>query len=187
MRIRRTAALVAALALSLPLVIGITATSAQAAEPFGPGCAALPTGSAAGSAESMAKEKVADAAASNPELSTLVTAVTQAKLGDTLNNAQDITVFAPTDAAFAKVPAEDLKALLADDAALKQVLTYHVVPQTLTPDNISGSHKTLEGSELTVEGGGTDWTVNGTAKVVCGNVETANATVYLIDGVLMPQ
>ncbi|MEV0268014.1 fasciclin domain-containing protein [Hamadaea sp. NPDC050747] len=155
---------------------------------FGPGCAAVPTDPAnPGSFDAMAKVPVATAAAGNPMLSTLVTAVQKANLGDTLNSAQAITVFAPTNDAFAKIPKADLDKVLADNATLTKILTYHVVSGKLAPDQLAGTHKTLQGGDLTVTGSGTDFTVNGTAKVVCGNVQTANATVYIIDSVLMPK
>jgi uncharacterized surface protein with fasciclin (FAS1) repeats len=165
-------------------------TSADAsdasAQTFGDGCASVPA-DGAGSFNGMATEPVATAASSNPLLKTLVAAVTAANLGDTLNSADGITVFAPTDDAFAQVPKKDLDALLADKAALTKVLTYHVVPGQLAPDQVAGTHKTLEGEEVTVDGSGEDFTVGaGKAAVVCGNVPTANATVYLIDSVLMP-
>jgi uncharacterized surface protein with fasciclin (FAS1) repeats len=66
------------------------------------------------------------------------------------------------------------------------VLTYHVVPGRLTPEDLAGTHETLQGSTLEVQGSGEDFTVNGDAGVICGNVQTANATVYIIDGVLLP-
>jgi uncharacterized surface protein with fasciclin (FAS1) repeats len=69
---------------------------------------------------------------------------------------------------------------------LTKVLTYHVVPGRLTPEMLAGNHKTLNGADLTVAGSGQTFTVNGKAMVVCGNVQTANATVYIIDGVLLP-
>src|SRR5262249_32529616 len=154
--------------------------------PFGAACSAVPT-SGAGSFQGMSTAPVATAASNNPVLSTLVTAVTKADLGDTLNSTQDITVFAPTNDAFAAVPKATMKSLLADPKGdLTTVLTYHVVPGRITPDMLAGTHKTLEGGKLTVTGSGEDFTVNGTAKVVCGDVQTANATVYIIDGVLTP-
>ncbi|MFE6977326.1 fasciclin domain-containing protein [Streptomyces sp. NPDC057682] len=154
--------------------------------PFGPGCSAVPK-SGAGSFNGMAADPVATAASHNPSLSTLVAAVKKADLVDTLNNARNITVFAPTDAAFAKVPKADLDKLLADKAALTKVLTYHVVGRKLTPEQLAhGSFGTLEKSELKTSGSGVAYTVNDTSKVVCGNVPTANATVYLVDTVLMP-
>ena len=154
---------------------------------FGAGCAAVPTdASNPGSFDAMAKEPVATAASGNPLLSTLVTAVKQAGLVDSLNTTQGITVFAPTNDAFAKIPKADLGKVLADKAMLTKVLTYHVVPGELTPEQLAGTHKTLEGTDLTVAGTGMDFTANGDSKVVCGNVQTANATVYIVDTVLMP-
>jgi len=159
-----------------------------AGENFGAGCAAVPTdASNPGSFASMAKVPVATAASGNPVLSTLVTAVKKANLVDTLNSAQGITVFAPANSAFDKIPSADLNKVLADDATLKKVLTYHVVAGRLTPEQLDGSHKTLEGADLTIAGSGSDFTVNGNSAVVCGNVQTENATVYIVDTVLMPK
>ncbi|MFD8643464.1 fasciclin domain-containing protein [Streptomyces zaomyceticus] len=164
-----------------------TTTAATADGPFGPGCASVPK-EGAGSFDGMAKDPVATAASNNPELSTLVTAVKQAGLVDTLNNAENITVFAPTNAAFAKIPKADLDKVLADKAMLTDILTYHVVGQKLTPQQLeNGSFETLQKSRLTTQGSGESFTVNDSAKVVCGNVPTANATVYIIDTVLMPK
>jgi uncharacterized surface protein with fasciclin (FAS1) repeats len=155
---------------------------------FGAGCAAVPKDPAnPGSFESMAKVPVATAASGNPVLSTMVTAVKKANLVDSLNGASGVTVFAPTNDAFAKIPKDQLDTVLADDATLKKILTFHVVPGQLTPDKIAGTHKTLQGGEVTVAGSGTSFTVNGQSTVVCGNVTTANATVYIVDTVLMPR
>ena len=153
---------------------------------FGAGCAAVPT-SGKGSFEGMATDPVATAASNNPALSTLVAAVKQAGLVDALNTAQGITVFAPTNDAFAKIPKATLDKVLADKATLTKILTYHVVPQQLAPAQLAGSFPTLEKQEVTVAGSGEAFTVGAAkANVVCGNVQTANATVYLIDSVLMP-
>jgi uncharacterized surface protein with fasciclin (FAS1) repeats len=153
---------------------------------FGAACSAVPA-SGAGSFDGMATAPVATAASNNPVLSTLVTAVTAAKLGDTLNSAKDITVFAPTNDAFAAMDKATLDSAMADPSGLlSKVLTYHVVEGRLTPAMLAGSHTTLAGSDLTVEGSGEEFKVNGEAMVVCGNVQTANATVYIIDGVLLP-
>ncbi|HQV83064.1 MAG TPA: fasciclin domain-containing protein [Ornithinibacter sp.] len=211
---RSTRLTVAALALALPLSIaacgsdsemdaGSTDTmssssapapSASASEsmgtdmagaPFGPGCAAVPA-DGAGSFSGMAKDPVATAASNNPVLSTLVTAVTEAGLGDTLNTTPDITVFAPTNDAFAAMDKATLDKAMADPKGLlTTVLTNHVVAGRLAPDQVAGEHETLAGTKITVEGSGEDFTV-GDAKVVCGDVQTANATVYIIDGVLLP-
>ncbi|GAB3125744.1 fasciclin domain-containing protein [Streptomyces calidiresistens] len=158
---------------------------AGAAAPFGPACAAIPE-EGAGSFDEMAEQPVATAASDNPELSTLVTALTEAGLVDTLNGAEDITVFAPINEAFEAIPEEDLDALLADQEQLTAVLTYHVVGERLAPEDLEdGTYETLQGGEITVSGADEEYTVND-ANVVCGNVRTENATVYLIDQVLMP-
>ena len=161
--------------------------AATATGEFGAGCAAVPTDpSNPGSFAAMAKVPVATAASGNPLLSTLAAAVRQANLVDSLNTAEDVTVFAPTNDAFGKIPKADLDKVLADQATLTKILTYHVVPGRLTPAQLAGTHKTLEGGEVTVAGSGTDFTVNGNSAVVCGNVQTSNATVYIVDTVLMP-
>lgn len=154
---------------------------------FGPACADVPaTGD--GSFEGMAQDPVATAASNNPALTTLVDMVGLAELGDTLNSAENITVFAPANSAFEALPAETVEAVQEDPSGLlTDVLTYHVVPQTLAPEDLAGTFETLNGAELTIEGSGEDFSVGSEgASVVCGNVQTANATVYIIDGVLMP-
>jgi len=156
-----------------------------ASMPFGPGCAAVPA-DGAGSFSGMASDPVATAASNNPLLSTLVTAVGEAGLGETLNTAKDVTVFAPTNDAFAALDKATMDKAMADpEGLLTTVLTNHVVEGRLAPDMLAGDHTTLAGTTITVEGSGEDFTV-GDAKVVCGNVQTANATVYIIDGVLLP-
>ena len=210
--LRRTAAAGSLLALSLTLAAcggddakaadtdDKASTSASPSEPmeptetamdagaqtFGAGCASVPaTGD--GSFDGMSTAAVASAASANPLLKTLVTAVTEAGLVDTLNGAEALTVFAPTDDAFAKVPAKDLKAVLADKALLTKILTHHVIAGQLAPDELAGKHKTLAGDTVTVKGSGEDFTVGKeNAAVICGNVPTANAKVYVIDTLLMP-
>jgi uncharacterized surface protein with fasciclin (FAS1) repeats len=162
-----------------------SASSASVAD-FGAGCASVPS-SGAGSFTGMATAPVATAASANPVLSTLVAAVKQAGLVDTLNSANGITVFAPDNSAFAKIPASTLKSVLANKAELTKILTYHVVSGRVTPAELASGKalKTLEGSTVKPAMMGTTYTVNG-ATVVCGNVQTANATVYIINSVLMP-
>ncbi|MGW6693898.1 fasciclin domain-containing protein [Rhodococcus sp. NPDC054953] len=170
-------------------------TGSMAAEPaaglVGPGCAAyaaqVPTG--AGSVEGMAQDPVAVAASNNPMLTTLTQAVSgqlnpNVNLVDTLNGGQ-FTVFAPVDSAFAKIDPATIDALKTDSATLTKILTYHVVPGQLAPADVDGTHTTAEGATVTVTGSGDALKVNDAA-VVCGGVKTANATVYLIDSVLMP-
>src|SRR6476659_4654442 len=169
-----------------------TSSSAQAssgtedagAQTFGPGCSAIPS-SGDGSFNGMATAPVASAASANPLLKTLVAAVTKAGLVDTLNSADALTVFAPTDDAFAKIPSADLNKVLADKATLTKILTHHVVGEKLDPMSIDGSHDTLNKDSVTVKGDENGMTVDG-AKVLCGNIPTSNATVYVIDSVLMP-
>jgi uncharacterized surface protein with fasciclin (FAS1) repeats len=152
-----------------------TAGSMTASGPFGAACSAVPA-SGAGSLEALAQDPVATAASNTPDLSTLVTAVKKAGLVDTLNSAQGITVFAPTNDAFSALPKATLDKALGDpDGLLTTVLTYHVVEGQLSPDQLAGSHKTLQGGTLEVSGSGEDFKVNG------------NATVYLIDQVLLPK
>ena len=160
--------------------------AAAAAMDFGPACSSVPK-SGAGSFSGMSTAPVATAASANPALSTLVTAVKKAGLVDTLNSASNITVFAPDNAAFAKIPPATLAKVLADKAELTKILTYHVASGRYTAAQLaSGSPiKTLEGATVKPADMGGTYTVNG-AHVVCGNVQTANATVYIIDTVLMP-
>ncbi|MEV6651475.1 fasciclin domain-containing protein [Streptomyces sp. NPDC051219] len=185
----RSAALAGAAGLLLPLGLVAFAPAAQAgaaAEPFGPACASLPA-SGEGSAADMADDPVATAAASNPELSTLAGAIEKAGLVDTLNNAENITVFAPTNDAFEKVPQADLDAILNDKEQLTDLLTYHVVDEQVTVDKLpDGTFTTMQGGRLTTSGSGDQFKVNDSASIVCGDVATENATVQLIDTVLMP-
>jgi len=162
-----------------------------AANLVGPGCAdyaaAVPSG--AGSVDGMAADPVAVAASNNPLLTTLTAAVSgqlnpDVNLVDTLNGSE-FTVFAPVDDAFAKIDAATIDSLKTDSATLTKILTYHVVPGQITPDEIDGTHTTVEGQDVTVSGSGDSIKVND-ANVICGGVQTANATVYLIDSVLMP-
>jgi len=155
------------------------------AKPFGAACSKVPS-TGAGSFDGMATAPVATAASANPLLSTLVTAVKSAGLVDTLNSAPELTVFAPVNDAFAALPKDTMDAAMADPKGLlTKVLTNHVVAGRIAPDKLAGEHKTLGGGTITVKGSGEDFTV-GDASVICGNVQTANATVYIIDGVLLP-
>ena len=155
-------------------------------EPFGAACSEVPE-SGKGSFDGMSSDPVATAASNNPLLSTLVTAVKAAGLVDTLNNAEDITVFAPTNDAFKAMDQATLKKALGDKKLLTSVLTAHVVAGKLGPADLAGEHQSLnKDAKVTVEGSGEDFTVNGEAMVLCGNVQTANATVYIIDNVLLP-
>ncbi|MDM7831838.1 fasciclin domain-containing protein [Cellulomonas edaphi] len=162
-----------------------------AADLVGPGCAdyaaAVPDGP--GSVTGMSTDPVAVAASNNPLLTTLVSAVSgklnpDVNLVDTLNG-DEFTVFAPVDDAFKKIDPATIDSLKTDSDTLTKILTYHVVPGQVSPDKIVGEHTTVEGGTVKVTGSGDDLMVND-AKVICGGVHTANATVYLIDSVLMP-
>jgi uncharacterized surface protein with fasciclin (FAS1) repeats len=172
-------------ATSAPASTGAS-SGATTASDFGPGCASVPKGGA-GSFTGMSTAPVATAASANPLLSTLVTAVKKAGLVDTLNSASGITVFAPDNAAFAKLPAATLNSVLANKAELTKILTYHVVSGRYTPAQLAAGTplKTLEGGTVSPALMGGTYQVNA-ADVVCGNVQTANATVYIINTVLMP-
>jgi uncharacterized surface protein with fasciclin (FAS1) repeats len=164
-----------------------SAPAATAAMNFGPACSAVPA-SGSGSFTGMAQDPVATAASNNPVLSSLVGAVKEAGLVDTLNSADGITVFAPTNDAFSALPKATMNAAMADPKGLlTTVLTYHVVEGKLSPEQLAGTHKTLQGGTLKITGSGEDFKVNGKSSVVCGNVQTSNATVYIIDNVLMPK
>lgn len=158
----------------------------------GTGCAAyaeaVPDG--AGSVAGMAQDPVAVAASNNPILTTLTAAVSgglnpDVNLVDTLNG-DEFTVFAPVDDAFAKIEPATIEVLKTDSALLTSILTYHVIPGQILPADIDGTHATVNGADLEVTGAGDDIMVNGQSAVICGGVQTANATVYLIDTVLMP-
>jgi uncharacterized surface protein with fasciclin (FAS1) repeats len=163
------------------------AEASAADQVFGDGCAAVPT-DGAGSFDGMVADPVATAASNNPLLSTLVEAVGVADLGGTLNDAPELTVFAPVNDAFAAIAPADLKGILADKALLTKILTHHVVGGKLDPTAVAGDQETLNMDGLTIEGDAesgmtvSDGTV--TANVICGNVPTSNATVYIIDAVL---
>lgn len=172
-----------------------TTTTSAAAAPagtlVGPGCASyaeqVPTGP--GSVAGMSKDPVTVAASNNPLLTTLTSALS-GKLNPNVNLVQTLdsgqfTVFAPTDDAFAKLDPATVEKLKTDSDLLTSILTYHVVPAQASPAQVVGEHKTVQGGMVTVTGSGDNLKVND-AGVVCGGVLTANATVYLIDTVLMP-
>lgn len=168
-----------------------TAMADPAANLVGPGCAAyaeqVPTGP--GSVTGMAQDPVTVAASNNPMLKTLTQALSgqlnpDVNLIDTLNGGE-FTVFAPTDEAFGKIDPATIEKLKTDAPLLTSILTYHVVPGQASPAQVPGDHKTVQGANVTVTGAGQNLKVND-AGVVCGGVSTANATVYMIDTVLMP-
>jgi uncharacterized surface protein with fasciclin (FAS1) repeats len=163
----------------------------NAGDLIGSGCAdyAKQNPSGPGSVLGMSRDPVATAASNNPMLTTLNSALSgklnpNVNLVSTLNNGQ-FTVFAPTNAAFDKLPAGTIDKLKTDSQLLTSILTYHVVQGQLSPAAVDGVHPTVQGAPLTVAGQGNDLRVNN-AGLVCGGVHTSNATVYMIDTVLMP-
>jgi uncharacterized surface protein with fasciclin (FAS1) repeats len=158
-----------------------------AAGPAGAACAAVPT-DGEGSVSGMADDPVGTAASNNPLLSTLVAAVDAAGLAETLNTGGPFTVFAPINTAFDKIDPATLDSVLADTEALTGILTYHVIPEQLgSADLAGGTFATVNGAELSFAMVNDTLVINGgAAAVLCGDVPTANATVFLIDTVLMP-
>lgn len=167
------------------------------ADVFGPACSQLPQGDAPGSLNAMGPQPVATAASTNPLLTTLVTAVKDAGLVDTLNSQKAITVYAPYNGAFDAVKKQlgdqAFNALLADKQKLTALLEYHVVPQRYDAKGLVAAGKTTElaGGDVTIGGTATAPTLTdgqgNTANVLCGNIPTSNATVFVIDKVLMPK
>jgi uncharacterized surface protein with fasciclin (FAS1) repeats len=164
-----------------------SSSTAAASSLFGPGCATL--GLTDASVAAFASQPVATVAAATPFLKNVVAAATAGGIIDTLNAAPALTVFAPDDPAFAKEPAATLQALLTDPAqkpALIATLEYHVIGSELTKAQLAGSHPSLQGGALTIAGSGDNFTINGSANILCGPVKTKNAYVYIIDSVLHP-
>jgi uncharacterized surface protein with fasciclin (FAS1) repeats len=129
---------------------------------------------------------IVDTAIGAGNFKTLVTAIQAAGLVDTLKGPGPFTVFAPTDAAFAKVPKADLDALLKDKAKLTAVLTYHVVPgKVMAKDVKAGKVKTVQGSELTIATTGGVTVDN--AKVTATDIAASNGVIHVIDTVVMPK
>lgn len=141
---------------------------------------------ALGAAFSAQAKDIVDTAVGAGSFKTLATALTAAGLIDTLKGAGPFTVFAPTDAAFAKIPKADLDALLKDKAKLTTVLTYHVVAgKVMAADVKAGKIKTVQGSEMTVSTTG-GVMVDG-AKVSATDIVADNGVIHVIDSVIMPR
>ncbi len=163
---------------------------ADPGDPSGPLCASIPA-DGEGSFGGMADDPVATAAANNPYLTTLASAVQAAGLVDTLNGPGPFTVFAPSNEAFAAVPQADLDAILADNGLLTSILTYHVVAGA----SLSVAELVAAGTVTSVQGGELRFSTDeegaliingGAAMATCWNITTANATVHVIDRVLTP-
>ena len=129
---------------------------------------------------------IVDTAVAAGNFKTLAAALTAAGLIDTLKGKGPFTVFAPTDAAFAKIPKADLDALLADKAKLTSVLTYHVVAgKVMASDVKAGKVKTVQGSDLSVATAAGVMVDN--AKVTATDIVADNGVIHVIDSVLLPK
>jgi uncharacterized surface protein with fasciclin (FAS1) repeats len=130
---------------------------------------------------------IVDTAVSAGQFKTLVKAVQAAGLAETLKGPGPFTVFAPTDAAFAKLPAGTLDSLLKDKQKLASVLTYHVVPGKVAAADVKpGQVKTVQGQSLTLAKDGGGVTVNN-AKVTSADIMASNGVIHVIDTVVLPQ
>ena len=151
---------------------------------------AVESGPEEGTLAGMTDDPVGTAASSNPVLTTLVSAVSEAELVDTLNSAEALTVFAPTDCAFAEFDQETLQAAMDDPTGLlTTVLGFHVIPERLSSEDLAGMTEltTFTGETLPIEVDGDTITLNdGGATVQVPDIETANASVFLIDAVMVP-
>jgi uncharacterized surface protein with fasciclin (FAS1) repeats len=132
---------------------------------------------------------IVELAAATPDLSTLVTAVQAAGLVDTLSGPGNFTVFAPTNAAFAALPAGTLEALLADIPALTNILTYHVSADYYPAEALLGQRgrvPTVQGDFLRIDARGAGVHINGSTAVTTADVFASNGVVHIIDSVLLP-
>jgi uncharacterized surface protein with fasciclin (FAS1) repeats len=163
------------------IAVAIAAATFAAAPSF------VLAGDAKPAAKIAAKADIIDTAVGAGQFKTLAKALTAAGLIETLKGPGPFTVFAPTDAAFAKIPAEKLNALLADKAALTKVLTYHVVAgKVMAADVKTGAAKTVQGQELSLVVSPSGVTVDG-AKVVKTDIAATNGVIHVIDSVMMPK
>jgi uncharacterized surface protein with fasciclin (FAS1) repeats len=160
----------------------------------GPGCDTYVRehASGPGSPAAIAKQPVATAIASLPQLTEFAKAISgglNSRVDLTARlNAGKFTILAPTDAAFAKLPTAAMRALSGPDSAsaLTDLLRSHVLEGELAPDALTSDLKALDGSTVVVAASRDRIRIGGQANVVCGGLRTSNATIYLIDGVLMP-
>lgn len=179
----RTRRFIAAIGISTFLVAGVAACSSDSDSN-----ADKPTTTTEAVKDEKCDGTVVDVAVGNADFSTLVTAVQEAGLVDTLNGEGPFTVFAPTNEAFAKIPAADLEAILADKAKLTSILTYHVVPGKVMAADLKPGEQavtTVEGSEAAVIVTDAGVTYAG-ANVVATDVDACNGVIHVIDAVVIP-
>jgi uncharacterized surface protein with fasciclin (FAS1) repeats len=130
---------------------------------------------------------IVDVASENPDFETLVSAVQQADLVETLSGDGPFTVFAPTNDAFAKIPADQLNAILADKDQLTSILTYHVVPAKVMAADLQPQQMvtTVQGQDVDIQVADGKATING-CNIVTTDVEASNGVIHVIDCVLTP-
>lgn len=200
MRTRLTHTAVLSAILALGALVGLSATTAAGSvgsapqavppplQPAGPGCAAIPA-DGAGSLAVMSVLPAGNAVAAAADLSTLAGAVAAAGLTDALNGAGPMTVLAPANAAFEKIPANVLDSILADNELLTTILGFHVIDgQALSVADLlaAGTVASSQGSDLTFADDGGTVMVNGSAAVVCADIQVGNGVVHILDSVLQP-
>jgi uncharacterized surface protein with fasciclin (FAS1) repeats len=195
------AAGVAAIAASVPFAVTAYAQPAQPAQPTPTTTAEVPYPDLQGSGcdafkkavpdyKALANVPVGQALRAIPDVSTFYSAISgglnpAVNIVPVLENGPYV-VFAPTNEAFAALEPGQLDALKADAAHLQDVVYYHTFLGVLGVDDVKGQRPTQQGAEIKVEGKGGDIKINGTAKVLCGAIQAANARIYLIDSVLDP-
>ena len=157
----------------------------ESAATVGADCGMIPA-TGMGSTHGMAMDPVVTAARHNPLITTMAAEIGKAELTSTLDSARDITVFAPDNQAFSKLTAHDMS-MMSGMTELARILKYHVVSGRVTPEELASGMTltTLEGGKLTGSKMGSLYEI-GKAGVICGNIQTANATVYVINKVLVP-
>lgn len=154
--------------------------------PFGPGCSDFPS-EGGGSLDAMADQPFATAIADSPVLGNLADALERAGLSEELDTAEGVTVFAPVNDAFDMYPDGEMDDLLGDSDRLAYLLGYHVVAGEVDSAELDGGvFDSLNGGRVRVSGSRGGYTVDGYATVDCADVRTANATVHVVDMLLMP-
>ena len=172
---------------SISKILVSASVAAAFAAGMGSAVAGGSSGTSAMGSTSAQRADIVDTAVSAGSFNTLAKALKEAGLIETLKGSGPFTVFAPNDAAFAKIPAEQLNALLADKQKLAQVLTYHVVPgKVMAADVSSGQVKTVEGSPLSIDASGSGVKVND-ATVIKTDIVASNGVIHVIDTVVLPQ
>jgi uncharacterized surface protein with fasciclin (FAS1) repeats len=165
---------------------GPTTSAPPAAAPVGAHCGAVVPATGRGSLGSVGSEKAITATSGNPRLSVFIAAVRSARLERALNSRGSYTLVIPDNSAFAALPKAQIPRLR-NPGQLRKIIKYHTVPGTIGPQQFASgaSPKTLQGKPLRLSQAGSVYKVNG-ATVLCGNIRTSNAAVYIVNKVLLP-